>query len=93
MNVDFTKYKRFFAFGCSFTCYIWPTWADVVSKEMPQAKFYNLGKTGAGNLCISSKVAEANNRFKFTDKVRCNEKIIKWVIYRLAFAIRVKLQH
>jgi hypothetical protein len=34
---------------------------------MPQAKFYNLGKTGAGNLCISSKVAEANNRFKFTD--------------------------
>jgi hypothetical protein len=34
---------------------------------MPQAEFYNLGKTGAGNLCISSKVAEANNRFKFTD--------------------------
>jgi hypothetical protein len=67
MNIDFTKYKRFFAFGCSFTCYIWPTWADVVSKEMPQAEFYNLGKTGAGNLCISSKVAEANNRFKFTD--------------------------
>jgi hypothetical protein len=67
MNVDFTKYKRFFAFGCSFTCYIWPTWADVVSKEMPQAEFFNLGKTGAGNLCISSKVAEANNRFKFTD--------------------------
>jgi hypothetical protein len=67
MNVDYTKYKRFFAFGCSYTSYIWPTWADVVSKEMPQAKFYNLGKTGAGNLCISSKVAEANNRFKFTD--------------------------
>jgi hypothetical protein len=67
MNADYTKYKRFFAFGCSYTSYIWPTWADVVSKEMPQAKFYNLGKTGAGNLCISSKVAEANNRFKFTD--------------------------
>ena len=67
MNIDLTKYKRFFAFGCSFTCYLWPTWADIVSKEMPQAKFYNLGKQGAGNLCISSKVAEANNRFKFTD--------------------------
>jgi hypothetical protein len=65
--IDYTKYKRFFAFGCSFTCYIWPTWADVISKEMPQAEFFNLGKTGAGNLCISSKVAEANNRFKFTD--------------------------
>lgn len=65
--IDFTKYKRFFAFGCSFTSYIWPTWADIVSKEMPQAEFFNLGKSGAGNLCISSRVAEANNRFKFTD--------------------------
>lgn len=65
--IDFTKYKRFFAFGCSFTNYIWPTWADLISKEMPQAEFYNLGKAGAGNLCISSRVSEANNRFKFTD--------------------------
>jgi hypothetical protein len=65
--IDFTKYKRFFAFGCSFTSYIWPTWADLISKEMPDAEFYNLGKTGSGNLCISSRVAEANNRFKFTD--------------------------
>lgn len=63
--IDFTKYKRFFAFGCSYTSYIWPTWADLISKEMPHAEFYNLGKTGAGNLCISSRVAEANNRFKF----------------------------
>jgi hypothetical protein len=67
MNIDFTKYKRFFAFGCSYTSYIWPTWADLISKEMPQAEFFNLGKSGAGNLCISSRVAEANNRFKFTD--------------------------
>lgn len=65
--IDYTKYKRFFTFGCSFTSYIWPTWADIMSKEMPDAEFYNLGKSGAGNLCISSRVAEANNRFKFTD--------------------------
>lgn len=65
--IDFTKYKRFFAFGCSYTSYIWPTWADLIKKEMPQAEFFNLGKTGAGNLCISSRVAEANNRFKFTN--------------------------
>ena len=65
--IDFTKYKRFFAFGCSYTSYIWPTWADLIKKEMPQAEFFNLGKTGSGNLCISSKVAEANNRFKFTN--------------------------
>jgi len=67
MNIDFSKYKRFFAFGCSFTSYIWPTWADIVSKEMPNAEFYNFGKTGSGNLAISARVAEANNRFKFTD--------------------------
>lgn len=65
--IDFKKYKRFFTFGCSFTSYLWPTWADIVSKEMPQAEFYNFGKSGAGNLLISSRIAEANNRFKFTD--------------------------
>ncbi len=66
-QLDFSKYKRFFAFGCSFTSYIWPTWADVISKEMPNAEFFNLGKSGSGNLLISLRIAEANNRFKFTD--------------------------
>jgi len=67
MNIDWTKYKRFFSFGCSFTSYMWPTWADVVSKEMPNAEFFNLGVSGCGNLLISLRVAEANARFKFTD--------------------------
>jgi hypothetical protein len=64
---DWKKYKRFFAFGCSYTRYIWPTWADIVSKSMPDAEFYNLGRSGGGNPFISYRVAEANNRFKFTD--------------------------
>lgn len=67
MNFDWSKYKRFFTFGCSFTSYIWPTWADIVSKEMPQAEFFNFGKSGSGNSLISYKIAEANNRFNFTD--------------------------
>ena len=67
MNIDWSKYKRFFAFGCSFTSYMWPTWADVVSKEMPSAEFFNLGVSGSGNLLISLRIAEANTRFKFTD--------------------------
>lgn len=66
-QLDFSKYKRFFAFGCSFTSYMWPTWADVMSKEMPNAEFFNLGKSGSGNLLISLRIAEANARFKFTD--------------------------
>ena len=67
MKFDWSKYKRFFAFGCSFTSYMWPTWADVVSKEMPDAEFFNLGNSGSGNMLISLRLAEANNRFQFTE--------------------------
>lgn len=66
-NIDFSKYKRFFAFGCSFTSYNWPTWADVLSKEMPDAEFYNFGHCGGGNVMISNRIAEANCRYKFND--------------------------
>lgn len=55
--IDFSKYKRFFAFGCSFTTYIWPTWADVISKEIPQSYIY--AKIGAGNQYIYQAIVEA----------------------------------
>jgi len=61
------QYKRFFAFGCSFTEHIYPTWADVVRKSIPDAKFYNFGRSGAGNLQISVRIAEANTRYKFDE--------------------------
>ena len=64
-NIDFKKYKRFFVFGCSFTAYKWPTWADILSTEMPDAEFYNFGRPGAGNLFISNQVVESNQRYKF----------------------------
>lgn len=78
MNIDFSKYKRFFAFGCSFTGYMWPTWADVLSREMPQAKFYNMGHSGSGNLMISARLTEASTRFNFceTDLV-----IVMWTTF------------
>jgi hypothetical protein len=62
-NIDFTKYKRFFAFGCSFTSYIWSTWADCITKEIPDS--YNFGMMGAGNQLIFNKVIQANARYKF----------------------------
>lgn len=65
MFIDFKKYKRFFAFGCSFTRYTWPTWANLISKQMSHAEFYNFGKPGAGNQYISYTVAEVNQKFKF----------------------------
>lgn len=63
--IDLWRYKRFFAFGCSFTQYYWPTWADVIAKGMPQAEFYNFGLSGLGNMAISSRVSEAGCRFRF----------------------------
>lgn len=61
------QFKRFFAFGCSFTEHFYPTWADVVRKSFPTSEFYNFGKSGAGNLQISVRVAEANTRYKFNE--------------------------
>lgn len=65
--IDLQKYKRFFTFGCSFTNYIWPTWADVLAAEMPDTLFYNFGYSGSGNLAIASKIVEADLRFKFDE--------------------------
>lgn len=66
MISDLSKYKRLFTFGCSLTRYKYPTWADVLSKEMPNSEFYNLGYAGTGNKFISYYIAQANNRFKFS---------------------------
>jgi len=63
--IDFKKYKRFFAFGCSMTSYGWPTWADIVAQEIPES--YNYAQSGGGNLFISCQVTEANLRHTFTD--------------------------
>ena len=67
MNLDFKKYKRIFAFGCSFTNYIWPSWADVIAYEAPDCEYFNYGMAGAGNLLISARVTEANKRYKFCE--------------------------
>lgn len=67
MNLDFKKYKRIFAFGCSFTSYGWPTWADLIAHECADAEYFNYGMPGAGNILIASRVAEANKKYKFCD--------------------------
>jgi hypothetical protein len=65
-EIDFSKYKRFFAFGCSFTEYAWYTWADIIGAKF-KAKYQNWGQIGAGNLFIASSVAEAHARYNFTE--------------------------
>jgi len=57
--------RRLFTFGCSFTQYEWPTWADLISDQFDE--FYNWGLSGFGNLGIACSVAEADVRHKFTE--------------------------
>lgn len=65
IKLDLSKYKRFFSFGCSFTEYRWPTWADIISKEIPE--YYNYGKPGAGNFYIFSSIVEADKKYNFNE--------------------------
>jgi hypothetical protein len=64
-NLDISKYKRFFAFGCSFTNYIWPTWADIIGQDI---EFYeNWGKVGAGNHFIFNSIMECDAKYHFNE--------------------------
>jgi len=56
-NINLNKYSRFFAFGCSFTEYYWPTWANIIAKEIPDHYIY--AKIGAGNFFIFQALIEA----------------------------------
>jgi len=48
--------RRLFTFGCSFTKYCWPTWADILGKEYEY--FENWGCPGAGNQYIFNSLIE-----------------------------------
>jgi hypothetical protein len=61
------KYKRFFAFGCSFTKYHWPTWANILHFDIPDSQYYNFGKAGGGNSYIYAQFIAANQKYKFNE--------------------------
>jgi len=52
--------KRLFTFGCSFTNYHWPTWADIVSQDYDY--YENWGRGGAGNKFIYFSLVECHQR-------------------------------
>lgn len=54
------KYSRLFTFGCSFTQYHWPTWADILGQETQE--FQNWGQKGAGNDFILNRLMECHQR-------------------------------
>ena len=61
--------SRLFTFGCSFTRYHYPTWADIVGKNF--FEFQNWGKVGAGNNFILNSLNECHqrNKLRSTDTV------------------------
>lgn len=63
-NLNPSKYKRLFTFGCSFTNYLWPTWADILAEDIPY--YENWGRQGAGNMFIFNAIMEAHNKHTFT---------------------------
>jgi hypothetical protein len=56
--------SRLFVFGCSFTRYHWPTWADFLSYGYDE--YYNYGKPGGGNKFIFEMICEADVTHNFT---------------------------
>lgn len=55
---------RVWTFGCSFTDYFYPTWADLLIHEAEQLGYSgnNWGSIGKGNLYIASKIQECHAR-------------------------------
>jgi hypothetical protein len=64
---------RLFTFGCSFTRYQWPTWADILGRKF--SYYENWGSQGSGNQYILNSVIESNQRNKFTPN---DTVIIMW---------------
>lgn len=61
--------KRIFAFGCSFTEYIWPTWADIIGRTFNKEygyEYYNFGNSGSGNYYILNSLFWADKKYNFT---------------------------
>lgn len=65
--------KRFFAYGCSFTNYAWPTWADLIGENFDE--YFNYGRPGAGNFYIFNSLMETDQYHKIT---KDDLVIIQW---------------
>lgn len=65
--------KRLYTFGCSFTNYNWPTWADLYGLEFDY--FFNWAYPGLGNKAIAERIAECHARNIFTEE---DTVIVQW---------------
>lgn len=65
--------KRLFTFGCSFTRYSWPTWADFLGLEFDYHE--NWGLPGIGNVAIANRIAECYSKGKLNKN---DTVIVQW---------------
>lgn len=54
--------KRCFAFGCSYTNYVWPTFADLVGCNFEE--FYNFGLSGSDNTYALNRLIDTHSHFQ-----------------------------
>jgi hypothetical protein len=54
-------YNRFFAFGCSFTCYKWPTWADYLYAGGIAEAYENWALPGGSNDFVFHSLIECSS--------------------------------
>ncbi len=65
--------NRLFTFGCSFTNFFWPTWADILGREFKV--FENWGANGAGNCFQLYSLMECHKHNQITKN---DTVIIMW---------------
>lgn len=65
--------KRLFTFGCSFTQWNWPTWADILAKNYDY--FENWALSGIGNQAIAERISECVLANKLT---KDDTVIVQW---------------
>ena len=67
--------KRLFTFGCSFSRYDWPTWADLLGYNLNFNENYNWAAPGLGNRAIAERIAECHSKYKFTKE---DTVLVQW---------------
>lgn len=65
--------RRLFVFGCSYTAYCWPSWADFLSCEFDV--YENWAIAGIGNRAIAERVTECHAKHNFT---KDDTIIVQW---------------
>jgi hypothetical protein len=53
---------KIFTYGCSFTNYVWPTWADLL---LHKNDGHNLGNIGAGAIQMMHRIVDTDGKYDF----------------------------